>query len=269
VSFGTILSLLFLLIFIVLPLLSRVMRQGPQAGSGAPGRRPQPPGRPQPRQPGDAAQGQGGTPPWLAEAQRRVREARGEAEPQASTAPPGRPLVPQDPFGPAVRPGDATLVPEDAAAPYVPAGGRTLVPEDAAAPYVPAGGRTLVPGERPGGLVPEDPFERGLVGDASAGQQDATLGREGTPPGRPIGSPQREPRPRRDEAAMRGSGRGAAARSAAAYGRRRQARAGARLGPVDLLRFDRRAIVNGLIWHEILDEPAWKRRRASSRPRSR
>ncbi|HKI57731.1 MAG TPA: hypothetical protein VKA00_00770 [Trueperaceae bacterium] len=272
-SLDTLLSVLFLLVFIVLPLLSRAFRQGPRAGGGGPQQRP-------PASPEDAE-----APPWLAEAQRRVREARqavGEARergqatpersaPDASPSPRQRTLVSEDPFERA----------------EWPSGERTLVPED---PF-----RQASPRSRGGGMVSEDPFERGLVagpGTARAGatHADDTLGREGVPAPRPRptaasgrGAPRNEePAPGMEDAsrARRRRARSGGVRlmggdaddpTVSAHGRRRGGAAGARVRSVDLMRFDGRAIVSGLIWHEILDEPAWKRRswRTSSRPRSR
>lgn len=285
-SLGTLLSILFLLVFIILPLLSRAFRQGSGPGTGSPQR---------PVRPGADDEE---LPPWLAEAQRRVREARGEAgevtertrpDPQASSSPRERPLVPDDPFQRSGRrEGGRSLVPgdpfQDAPRPRTEGG---LVPED---PF----GQAHAP-DRGGTLVREDPLGRGLVrGTGTGGSGGAhvhdTLGREGVPvprmrptTARSGGEAAAEGRrvttaehvgPGRRRAVGGGSrftGGVSAAFTMPAYGRRRGGGGGARLSPVDLMRFDRRAIVTGLVWHEILDEPAWKRRprRASSRPRSR
>lgn len=311
-SLDTLLSILFLLVFIVLPLLSRAFRQGSPPGRSS-GRETS--GRPPASAPGPERADE---PPWLAEAQRRVREARdaaGEARKQvsgrgsdaeASTAPRERPLVSGDPFGQGEpRPSGRTLVPEEPFGRQRPRPGqRTLVPEEPFGRRAgPAPGGTLVPEDpfqgtpapsRPGSLVPEDPFERGLAGRGAEppvpGHADDTLGREGGPvprvgpttaprmAGAEVGAEGAGARPGRGRRGRRSGKTGSTVEGTMtvtlvtpAYGRRRGRSAGARLGPVDLLRFDRKAIVGGLVWHEILDEPAWKRRqrRASSRPRSR
>ncbi|MEJ2287138.1 MAG: hypothetical protein P8Y02_00580 [Deinococcales bacterium] len=279
-SLDTVLTLLFLVVFVVLPLVSRILRERNRRAAGQTGTGGAPKaGRPTEGTPGagpgrqaDAEQ----VPPWLAEAQRRVQEARARTTAEASARPSaeaparGGALVPEDAFGPAARP----------------SAGRALVPEDASTQ------------RRARGLVPEDPFESGLVGREEERRAGPGLGREGVPaerlPAPARAEPRLEPRPVRREGAPspepaaveRGHRRRARrARSEAhleaeaeviveamaAYGRPPGGTVGARLDVVGLLRFDREAIVSGLIWHEILDEPAWKRRRgrALSRPRSR
>jgi len=276
VSFDTLLTVLFVVVFIVLPLVSRVLRERNRPPTGRQG-----PARPpatgdtaaEPAPPsgqGDSGQGDSGPgdlPAWVAEAQRRVREARERATAEASTRPETRrTLVSEDPFEP--------LAPADRQ--------RTMVPED------PFRGRPRPPtaGRKP--LVPEDPFEKGLVGPGDAQRAGPGLGREGVPasPGPRAGretaseaerrtrtdageafpTQGRQPRRRRTASEEQPGPFGSPARA-----RRHAGPGGARLMGVAQLRFDREAIVSGLIWHEILDEPAWKRRRgrAPSRPRSR
>ncbi len=298
-SFDTVLSLLFLLVFIVLPVLSRILRRRagtPRAGSESAERTT--PGRP------PSADVGGEVPPWLAEAQRRVREAReaerggarGPAEPAAPTgadsgaapetrggvgapARPAetgdRPLVPQDVGHAMVPPAERGLVRQDAGHPMAPPAERGLVRQDAGHPMAPPPERGLVPGDpfevptapRARPLVPEDPFAKGLArrvgaseeGAAARAAGEARAPRQGaTAPGE-IEYVVIEAVARRRRARHR-----TRMRRHAPHGR-------ARLEVVDLLRFEREAVVSGLIWHEILDEPAWKRRRrrASSRPRSR
>jgi hypothetical protein len=265
VSFDTLLTVLFVVVFIVLPLVSRVLRERnrpPTSGQG-PARPPAPGGSPAEQAP---PSGQGDLPEWVAEAQRRVREARERATAEASTLPEqSRTLVSEDPFQP--------LAPADRQ--------RTMVPED------PFRGRPRVP-TRGRSLVPEDPFEKGLVGPEDARRAGTGLGREGM-------APAAGPRARREtagEAELRTATAAGEAPSGArrrqrrppaavdevwrpggmpAHARRHAGRDGARLLGVGQLRFDRDAIVSGLIWHEILDEPAWKRLRGRvpSRRRSR
>jgi len=238
VSFDTLLTVLFVVVFIVLPLVSRVLRernrpptsrQGP-ARPPASGDAPAEPAPPVRR--GDG--GQTDLPAWLAEAQRRVREARERATAEASTRPQqGRTLVSEDPFAP--------LAPRDRSP--------TMVPED---PF--RGPGRAGKGERK--LVPEDPFERGLVGPDDAQRAGPGLGREGAPPRRP-----QEPRPPRREKRQSPIEEVGVPRAVRGHVRRHAGHDGARLVGVGHVRFDREAIVSGLIWHEILDEPAWKRLR--------
>ncbi len=282
-SFDTLLTLLFVVVFIVLPLVSRVLRERnrPPTSRQGPTRPPAPDGSPAEQVP---PRGQGDLPEWVAEAQRRVREARERATAEASTRPAqGRTLVSEDPFEP-LAPADRrrTMVPEDPfrGQPRPTTQGRSMVPED------PFGGQPRPSGQ--GRLVPDDPFEKGLVGPGDVQRAGPGLGREGMPPtsdpraGRetageaelrtrtaagdaPSRARQRERRP---PASSDGARRPDAM---PAHARRRAGRDGARLVGVGRLRFDRESIVSGLIWHEILDEPAWKRRRGRvpSRPRSR
>jgi len=280
VSFDTLLTVLFVVVFIVLPLVSRVLRERnrppasrqPPARPRAPGSTPAETaptsGQGNGGQEGTGQEGTGGSdlPAWVVEAQRRVREARERATAQASTRPEqAGTLVSEDPFGPPV-PADRQ---------------RTMVPED---PFRGRGGSRT--GDRK--LVPGDAFEKGLVGPGDAQRAGPGLGREGVPPvpdpgagretaseaerrtrtdaGEAFGMPGRQaPRPRA------ASEEGPRAGGAPARAQRHPWPDGARLAGVGQLRFDREAIVSGLIWHEILDEPAWKRRRgrAPSRPRSR
>lgn len=265
-SFDTLLTVLFVVVFIVLPLVSRVLRERnrPPTSRQGTARPPAPGGAPA----GQASPGgDGDLPDWVAEAQRRVGEARERANTEASTQrKEDRSLVPEDPFG--------TLAPADRR-------GR-MVPEDPFRGQGPARAqeRTLVAG---------DPFEKGLVGAEEAQRAGPGLGREGasSPPARgprsetAVGAERRtraeagEARPARDlEAELQsrpGTGALPGGSGSLTHARRRARRHGARLGDVGQLRFDREAIVSGLIWHEILDEPAWKRRRGRvpSRPRSR
>ena len=295
IDFDTLLSLLFLVFFVGLPLLSRVMRQRNrnQAPPGRGGDTPSDRGAAADR--GQATRTQpraDDLPAWVREAQRRVQEAErrardaGSGGPTADAVPPSR--------SPAAGPRQV--------------GGRPI-------------GRPLVDPS----LVPEDPFDGTLMGPGQArrGAQDG-LGREGMapssapPPRRPtLGGPPGGGLGR-EGAAPPAGGPGSLARSASApaarrgrsrsvgqYGafvasrapasrrrgkrpideaadagtlRRRERTArragrapGATLGAVDLVRTDRVSLVRALIWHEILDEPASKRRpgRPSSRLRSR
>ncbi len=270
-SFDTLLTVVFVVVFIVLPLVSRVLRERnrPPSSRGGPARPPAPGDTPtattSPDRQGQGDTGQGDgeqsdLPAWVLEAQRRVREARERAGAEASTQPPRRgTLVSEDPFEP--------LAPADRR--------RTMVPED---PF--RGAARSGAGERK--LVPEDPFERSLVGPGDAQRAGPGLGREGapppppaarsateaTPPRRPVPprAPRREDRPRAPSSVEEGGPR--VMRTGT---RRHGGHAGARLVGVGQVRFDREAIVRGLIWHEILDEPAWKRLRGRvpSRRRSR
>jgi hypothetical protein len=266
VSFDTLLTVVFVVVFIVLPLVSRVLRERNRPPTAQRGNTP--PRTPEGTAPDRTAPpAEAELPAWLAEAQRRVREARERATAEASTRS-GRPrsLVPDDPF--------ETVAPADRQHP--------LVPEDAngSQPQVRPVGRSL---------VPDDPFGDDLVGTGGAQRSGAGLGREGAPPMMPSDGtrpesavaaerraraeasdrPQRPPRQERQRRPR--PGREPSSAEAPAHRRRRGWRDGARLEGVGQLRFDREAIVSGLIWHEILDEPAWKRRRgrAPSRPRSR
>ncbi len=283
-SFDALLTLLFVVVFIVLPLVSRVLRERnrPPTSRQGPARPSAPGGSPAEQAP---PSGQGDLPEWVAEAQRRVREARERATAEASTRPEqGRTLVSEDPFAP-LAPADRsrTMVPEDPfrGQPRPSGQGRSMVPDD------PFRGRPRPSGQGRS-LVPDDPFEKGLVGPGDAQRAGPGLGREGMPPtsgpqaGRetageaelrtrtaagdaPPRARQRERRPAAASDEMRRPG------AMPAHARRHAGRDGARLVGVGKLRFDRESIVSGLIWHEILDEPAWKRRRGRvpSRPRSR
>ncbi len=281
-SLDTVLSLLFLVFFIGLPVVSRILRDRNRRSSGRAGTGGAPPSRrgAAPAQPPDQAD----VPPWLAEAQRRVREASEGTAVEAST-----------------RPADET--PGQAGPPTM---GHLFGPAERSPAEHPAAGHPAaepapVPGEastqRQGPpLVPEDPFGGGLMGRQGEQRADQGLGREGVPPAqapapasmpaeappaRREGAPSPEPAPgtrrrrkrvrlARAEAHLEAEAE-ALVEAIAAYARPPGRAVGARLDVVGLLRFDREAIVSGLIWHEILDEPAWKRRRwrVPSRPRSR
>lgn len=254
-SLDTLLSILFVVVFIVLPLVSRALRRssGTPSGPSRPARPSQPPGEgsaaPNEAAPGGASAGEG--PPWLVEAQRRVREAQARGAAEASTeasrpAPQaGGTLVPEDPFGELGRANGG-----EAAAPSAPPAPPSWAP----------------PAQR--SLVPQDPFGKGLAEGAGERRAGPLLGREGEPAAGDVPpSTQREPQPPPGPRALQwgerrrgraSSGWGAVA---GAYGRPHREGMSARLGVVGLLRFEREAIVRGLIWHEILDEPAWKRRR--------
>lgn len=266
-SFNTVLTVLFLLVFIVLPLLSRAMRQSSRPRNG--GLPPVPPG-------GRPDAGEAEVPPWVAEAQRRVREARAEASAEASSgAPSGRPPAPP-------------LVPEDARGRSLAAPEGPLVRGD---PFE----RPEVP-TAPGDLVPDDPFGRGLAGRGSqAGQAGMGPGQApamGQPPMQPAAQPaSRQPaavptvagREQLEVAVVAVEAEKAGGKkveeeiaevvlaATPAHERRRRSRGGARLWGMGMQHFGARHVVTGVIWHEVLDEPAWRRRqrRASSRPRSR
>ena len=83
-SFDTLLTLVFVVVFIVLPLVSRVLRERNRPPTAQRGGTP-------PRAPegtvldGTPPAADGELPAWLAEAQRRVREARERATAEAST----------------------------------------------------------------------------------------------------------------------------------------------------------------------------------------
>ncbi len=265
-SFDTLLTVVFVVVFIVLPLVSRVLRERNRPPTAQRGATP-------PRAPegtvldGTPPVAEGELPAWLAEAQRRVREARERAAGEASTqSRRSRSLVPEDPF-------------------------ETVAPADRPHPLVPEDADRGQPQGRPVGrsLVPDDPFGDALAGAGGAQRGGSGLGREGVPPMMPSDrtrpesavaaerraraeasdQPQRPPKQERQR--RPGPVTEPTSAGASAYRRRRGWHDGARLGGVGQLRFDREAIVSGLIWHEILDEPAWKRRRgrAPSRPRSR
>ncbi len=272
INFDALLTLLFLVVFFVLPLLSRVMRGRGRPPTTRPGGAPQRPGGPPTqgtgapgeRPTGPVAGGDQDTPAWLREAQRRVRDAQAGGRTSAG-APSGT-------------------------SSGTPSGTRSGTPSG-----TPSG--TLL-GPRQGTLVPEDPFGRGLMERPEASRPGG-LGREGGGPAagrvpRPAAPPAgphahdslgREGLPPRGRRAAASAGWTAASvRRAPAASHRGSPyalravrtrplgdRRGAKMGAGDLLRFDRRSIVRGLIWHEILDEPASKRRygRKPSRPRSR
>lgn len=281
-SLDTVLSLLFLVFFIGLPVVSRILRDRNRRSTGRAGTGGAPPsGRgAAPAQPPDQAD----VPPWLAEAQRRVREASEGTAVEASTRPA------DETTGQAGTPNMGHLFGPAESSPA----------EQPAAGY-PAAEPASVPGEastqRQGPpLVPEDPFGGGLMGRQGEQRADQGLGREGVPPpqapaptsmpvkpspARREGARSPEPAPgtrrrrkrvrlARAEAHLEAEAE-ALVEAIAAYARPPGRAVGARLDVVGLLRFDREAIVSGLIWHEILDEPAWKRRRwrVPSRPRSR
>jgi len=264
INFDALLTLLFLVVFFVLPLLSRVMRGRGRPPTTRPGGAPQRPGGPPTqgagapgeRPTGPVVGGEQDTPAWLREAQRRVRDAQTGGRASAGAPSPAPSPTPSGaPSGALLRPRPGTLVPED------PFGRRLMERPDAGR----AGGLGREGGKPAAGRVP-----RSAAPPAGPHAHDS-LGREGLPP-------------RGRRAAASAGWTAASARRAPAGSHRSSPyalravrtrplgdRRGARLGAGDLLRFDRGSIVRGLIWHEILDEPAWKRRygRKPSRPRSR
>lgn len=266
IDLDTLLGLLFFVVFFVLPVLSRARsKQPPQGRTGAPspGRTASAPtasggsgGASNPRpsamgggrpQAGTASQGtptQGAPPPdsplaMLEEIRRRVQEAQ-ERE-RAGKRQAGQP--------------DPTRA---ASAPRAPASR-------------PAANSAGAPAGR--GLVSSDPFERGLVsGEPRRPPPASALGREGRTTATVTADPLRVERlPARRKGTIEGPEAPAARRAtqAPADKRRRDAGLGARLGALGLDRLDRATVLHGLVWHEILDEPAAYRRlrRQRSRPR--
>src|SRR5690606_13173234 len=108
-------------------------------------------------------------------------------------------------------------------------------------------------------LVASDPFERGLVGgEQQRPAPPASLGREGAVR---SGVPQRASAPpqlARARSVIEGADAPTVRRWATTRTptRRNDEGLGARLGALGLDRMDRSTILHGLIWHEILDEPA-------------
>jgi hypothetical protein len=280
----TLLGLLFFVVFIVLPLVTRSRSKQQRGRPGVPQR---PPGQgAQGRTvPGTGAAGQGGTPTTLGRTTTASRGAAGGRQGGASTAsgtPSDSPLAMLEEIRRRVQEaqerertagrgggggGSGSATPASTSTSARPATTTTgsAAATSAATQAPPSTGRSGRP------LVASDPFERGLVGGAEQRPApSAPLGREGAVrsevPQRASAPPQlARSRSTIDGADVPTVRRWATARAAT---RRNGDGLGARLGALGLDRMDRSTILHGLIWHEILDEPAAYRRlrRQRSRP---
>ena len=284
IDFDTILGLLFFVVFVVLPLVSRARKgSGTPGQPGQPGQPPRPgmPGAPGPGTQGRQAQGGGQTaqrqlmgqptaqaapPParpgspmaTLEEIRRRVMEAQ-EREEQARRL--------RESGQGAMRAGQPQA--STAQAPTARPAGGSLV----SAPPSSIGGsqpRPTIAGNQPG--HPQH-GSRPLAQDAQGAQRarelllesfthapsQGGLGREGPPPG--TVRPTVKPRTRSTVAAV-------ASAEAAAYKQRQPGPLRSRLGSPALVELSRDGILKGLLWHEVLSEPVARRmRRTRSRPR--
>lgn len=259
------LGLLFFVVFFVLPVLSRARsKQPPQGRTGAP-----PPGRTAPAPTASSGSGRASNP---------APSAAGSGRPQASTAPQGAP-----PQG--APPPDSPLAmleeirrrvqeaQERERAGRRP-GGKSGTSKATTAPGAPAARPSTASAGAPAGrgLVSSDPFERGLVsGEPRRPPPASALGREGRTATVTADPLRVERLPARRKGTIDGPEAPAARRTAPAPAdkRRKDAGVGARLGALGLDRLDRATVLHGLVWHEILDEPAAYRRlrRQRSRPR--
>ena len=286
------LGLLFFVVFIILPIFSRGKKKGqpqqgpttgraPSAGTGAPASRGATATRPVtlPGQPTASADRGSSATITLEEIRRRVEEAqrREVASRQGAQAP-------------TIAQGSASGVPE------VRPARRGLVSSD---PFE----RTLVGGSSPAGMGREgatsaanQPYQTvlGREGGGSSSTQPGTgflgregalpsgstrsqgvLGREGLP-GRegPSGAARRAPRSQGTPGPLGREGASRSARAAAAeIGEASDPRqrlgtlTGSKLSPIGPLQFDKRSIMRGLIWHEILGEPPSIKRLRRTRSR--
>ncbi|MFO7544989.1 MAG: hypothetical protein R6W77_05795 [Trueperaceae bacterium] len=279
----TLLGLFFFVVFIVLPLVTRSRSKQQRGRPGVPQR---PPGQgAQGRTvPGTGAAGQGGTPTTLGRTTTASRGAAGGGQGGASTAsgtPSDSPLAMLEEIRRRVQEaqerergagrtdgsgGSGSATQASSSTTSRPATTTTSAASTrAAAQTAPRTGRSGRP------LVASDPFERGLVGGAEQRPAPpASLGREGAVrsdvPQRASAPPQlARSRSMIDGADVPTVRRWATGRAAT---RRSGDGLGARLGALGLDRMDRSTILHGLIWHEILDEPAAYRRlrRQRSRP---
>lgn len=265
------LGLLFFVVFIILPIFSRSNKKKGQ----------QPPGRPTT-----------GGPLQAPVAPDPSRQASARNVPL-----PGQPTASAD------RGASTTITLEDIRRRVAEAQQRELESRKAAtaASSAPTSLPTAPPG-RPSqrGLVSSDPFEQTLVGGVSPvgmgregtaplqpqgqpGQpRPSPLGREGSPggtaqPGRAAQAARTAPRTQRGASIPSPLGREGTDRTARAAAavigessapiQRRQAGQSSKLSPIGPLAFDRSAIMQGLIWHEILGEPPSIKRLRRTRSR--
>ena len=260
-SFETILGIIFFIVFFVLPALGR--KKGPQDETEA----PKPP-------PGTAGDGKAPARP-AAPAAQPVRQP--QSQPQASTA--ARP--PQAKRGGPLSAGSIEEALEEIRARVRDAQQQEDSRRGAPVPQAttqPQGARDQT-APRTGRLVPSDPGGGGLVsgearriGQTGSTQPTSALGREGAPSAaaqRGARQPQAggvaapiEVQRRGAHRARRGSAEitGVATPGQRAPGALPQGAAPAATLSAPLLATDRASLVTGMIWHEILSEPAARRR---------
>lgn len=273
IGFEEIIGLIFFVFFFIIPLFTK--KKGPQGGQ-APGK----PGKPAAGGPGKSAAGpaqaspgpqargaQASTTPgrqpqsfreMLEEIQRRVAEAEQTARKDAGSTTPGRPA-------------------QSAAAPARPTAKPTTLP--------PAHEGGLVSGQQSGRLVTSGPSGGQLV---SGGTPSAGLGREGAsaplPESEPLQVTRRRVDPRRavdsHEQVVRPGSRTPDGRHGAKTGTATLGAPGVRREPGDrgshgashgpvFLGAGRDDLLRGMIWHEVLSEPAAVKRLRRTRSRLR
>lgn len=287
------LGLLFFVVFIVLPIFARGNKKAKgQQPQGPAGRRPStgPSGAPQqaasaqprsvplPGQPTASADRGASSTITLEEIRRRVEDAqRRELESrrgaQASTATPGsagslpatrpprRGLVSSDPF-------ENTLVGDSTVA-GMGREGVSVSPESGYQAVIGREGTRPQSQARPTVLGREGSLPSGSARSPGVLGREGLAGREG-----PSGAARRAPRSTGTPGPLGREGADRSARAAAAVigatsdlTRRQGGAAGSKLSPIGPLRFDRPAIMQGLIWHEILGEPPSIRRLRRTRSR--
>ena len=267
------LGLLFFVVFIILPLFSRAKKkgqaqqgQGQGQGTTRPPTAPVAPGQPAgstvrrsvplPGQPTASADRGPSTTITLEEIRRRVQEAQLRESGGAGTAfpPPAPPAVPAPQRG---------LVSSD------PFGG-SLMGGSSSQP------RTIL-GREGGAQPPPRPTILGREGSSpqTSPGVPSPLGREGESPAqvarRQSLRGREAPRPQTVPTVTRQGGRTARAAAAEIGAQDSQRRGagllGANLSPAGALRFDKTAIMHGLIWHEVLGEPPSIKRLRRTRSR--
>lgn len=261
IDLDTLLGLLFFVAFFVLPVLSRARsKQPPQGQTGAP-----PPGRTAPAPTALSGSGRASNP---------GPSAAGSGRPQASTAPPQGAPPPDSPLAMLEEIRRRVQEAQERERAAKRPAGQSGTTKATTAPRAPAARPTAASAGAPAGrgLVSSDPFERGLVsGEPRRPPPASALGREGRTATVTADPLRVERLPARRKGTIDGPEAPAARRTASAPAdkRRKDAGVGARLGALGLDRLDRATVLHGLVWHEILDEPAAYRRlrRQRSRPR--
>lgn len=260
IDLDTLLGLLFFVVFFVLPVLSRARsKQPPQGRTGAP-----PAGRTAPAPTASSGAGRASNP---------GPSAAGSGRPQASTAPQGAP-PPDSPLAMLEEIRRRVQEAQERERAGRQPTGQAGTSRATTAPRAPAARPTTASAGAPAGRGPvsSDPFERGLAsGEPRRPPPASALGREGRSATVTADPLRVERLPARRKGSIDGPEAPAAGRTAPAPAdkRRKDAGVGARLGALGLDRLDRATVLHGLVWHEILDEPAAYRRlrRQRSRPR--
>lgn len=283
-NLDTLFTILFLIFFVVVPLVTRAQKRAKGGQPGAPRSDDNAAGRgPADRTATATSQEMESLPGWLREAQRRVQQAQEQQGAPTGTpkgtslgTPSSRSLTTDtgglfETHGPT--PTSSTTLGREG-----PAGGR---PPSSRTPAAPSAGDTM--GRMTTSRSIPARVDQRATQASGRGQPGQSL--QGRPATQAASGPGREARPAPGSSTL---GReGPPASTATDAGRRSRSRidavedvhgakrphgsaAGATLGRAGLVAMNRRSIVSGLIWHEILGQPAWKRHgRTPSQHRSR